>query len=66
MEIAGVDVPTFEQVKTDIIHRDKNDSSRAVAPLRKAKDAVEIDTSSMTLDQVVHAMENIVRSRIKI
>ncbi|MEO5968296.1 MAG: (d)CMP kinase [Bdellovibrionia bacterium] len=66
MEASGVDVPAFEEIKTDIINRDKSDSTRLVAPLKKAKEAIEIDTSSMTLDQVVHAMENMVRSRLKL
>lgn len=66
IEISGVDVPTFEEVKTDIMNRDKSDSTRLVAPLKKAKEAIEIDTSSMTLDQVVQAMGNIVRSRLKL
>jgi cytidylate kinase len=66
MEASGMDVPTFEEVKSDIMSRDKNDTTRLVAPLKKAKEAIEIDTSSMTLDQVVQAMENIVRSRLKL
>jgi len=44
---------TFEEVKKDIIYRDKNDSSRDFAPLTKAKDAVEIDSTHMTVEQVV-------------
>lgn len=40
---------TIEDISRQIIERDKYDSSRAVSPLRKAEDAIEIDTSSMTL-----------------
>lgn len=43
---------TLEEVRRDIEYRDKNDSSRAFAPLSKAKDAIEIDTTSMTIDEV--------------
>jgi CMP/dCMP kinase len=43
--------------------RDQRDSTRAVSPLRKADDAVEIDTSGLTPDEVVAAMEKVVRSR---
>ncbi|HEX2926158.1 MAG TPA: (d)CMP kinase [Ruminiclostridium sp.] len=43
----------FEEVREDMIYRDHNDSSRAFAPLKKVPDAVEIDSTSMTIDEVV-------------
>lgn len=42
-----------EQVQRDIEYRDKNDSCRDLAPLARAADAVEIDTTDMTIDEVV-------------
>lgn len=48
----GQDV-TFEQVLADIQQRDYNDMNRAVTPLKKAEDAVEIDSTSMTIEDVV-------------
>jgi cytidylate kinase len=44
---------SFEEVKKDIEYRDKNDSSRAFAPLSKADDAVEVDTTGMSIEQVI-------------
>lgn len=44
---------TFEDVKNDIIRRDKNDMSRAASPLKKADDAIELDTTGKTLEEVV-------------
>lgn len=44
---------SFDDVKNDIITRDKNDSSRNFAPLVKAVDAIELDTTEMTVDEVV-------------
>ena len=44
---------TLEEVASDIQRRDHADSTRAVAPLRKADDAVELDSSNLTLDEVV-------------
>lgn len=64
LEAAGTDAPSFEEVKAQIIARDHGDMTRKVAPLKKATDAVEIDTSVLTLDQVVQKMENTVRSRL--
>jgi CMP/dCMP kinase len=43
----------LEQLKQEIATRDKLDSEREVAPLKKAKDAIEIDTTSLTIPQVV-------------
>jgi cytidylate kinase len=45
--------PVFAEVLADLERRDQADSTRAVAPLRKAEDAVELDSSDLTLDQVV-------------
>ncbi len=48
----GQDV-TFEGVLSDIKQRDYNDTHRAVTPLRQAEDAVLIDSSDMSIEQVV-------------
>ena len=47
------DAMTLDEVAADIQRRDHADSTRAVAPLRKADDAVELDSSNLTLDEVV-------------
>ena len=52
------------QVLTALMERDRRDSTRSVAPLRKAADAVEVDTSEMTLDQVVDAVVGVVRDKV--
>lgn len=44
---------TFEQVLADINERDFQDKNRAVAPLKQALDACVIDTTSMSIDEVV-------------
>lgn len=44
---------TFQEILADQERRDHADSTRAVAPLRKAEDASLLDSSTMTLDQVV-------------
>lgn len=43
----------FEAVLNEVIGRDKIDSSRAVAPLKQADDAIYIDSTTMTIEQVV-------------
>jgi len=44
---------TSEEVSSDLANRDNIDSTRAVGPLKKAEDAVYIDTSDLSIDQVV-------------
>lgn len=45
--------PVFEEILRDQQRRDEADSTRAVAPLRRADDAVELDSSGLGLEQVV-------------
>ena len=51
------------EVLAAVSERDRRDSTRSVAPLCRADDAVELDTSDLRLDQVVDAVVDIVRSR---
>lgn len=44
----------YNQLKAEIEQRDYNDKNRDFAPLRKADDAIEIDTSFMTVEQVIN------------
>lgn len=52
------------KLKEEIALRDKLDSERAVAPLKKAEDAIEIDTTSLTIHEVVSQILDIVMQRI--
>lgn len=54
----------LEQLKKEIAARDKLDSEREVAPLRKAEDAVEIDTTSKSIDEVVDLIMALAMERI--
>ncbi len=51
----------FETVKKDIIYRDKNDSEREFAPLRKAEDATLVDTSDMTVEEVIDTVTKMIK-----
>lgn len=53
----------YDKVLSDINERDKNDSSRAFAPLKKADDAVEIDSSDMTIEQVIAVIDEILSQK---
>ena len=43
----------FDEVLRDIEKRDHDDMTRALNPLRKAEDAVEIDTTGLSIDEVI-------------
>ena len=50
----------IEQIQTDIEARDRSDSSRAVGPLKPADDAVTVDTTDLTIEQVVEKLFSMV------
>ena len=51
----------FDTVLADVIRRDEADSSRATSPLRPAQDAVVVDTSAMSPEEVLNALITIVK-----
>ncbi|KKE79445.1 (d)CMP kinase [Oceanobacillus caeni] len=55
----------LEELKEDIKKRDEMDMNREVSPLIKADDAVEVDTTSLTIDEVVQEILNVVSSYLK-
>ncbi len=66
LEASGADAPSYEEVKQQIALRDQGDMTRTVAPLRKAAEALELDTSKFTLDEVVEWMESKVRDKLRL
>ena len=54
----------YEEILADIIKRDEQDINREVAPLIKAKDAVEIDSSNMSIEEVVNLILNKIQEKI--
>ena len=53
----------FETIRADIIQRDYQDSHREFRPLKKAEDAVEIDSTDMSIDSVVDTMMAFIEAR---
>lgn len=60
------DKSSYEEVLNDMRYRDKNDSSRQIAPLKAAEDSVLIDTTDISLDDSINAVLNIITERLKI
>ena len=57
------DPSTYEQVLEDIKQRDYNDTHRDIAPLKKADDAVEVDSTKLTLDEVIDEIVRIIKEK---
>lgn len=53
----------IDVIEKDIIERDKQDMNREVSPLKQAEDAVLVDTSDMTIDEVVNKICDIARGK---
>ncbi len=59
----GMDVK-YEDVLSDMIKRDYDDSHRAIAPLKQADDAVLADTSGNTLEESIELILSIIKERL--
>ena len=53
---------SYEEVLKNIIDRDKRDSSREIEPLKKAEDAILIDSTNLEINEVVTAIEKIIKN----
>lgn len=63
-EVEGVTGQTFEEVERDLRIRDRNDSSRSLAPLKPAPDAVRIDSTALSLEAVINTMLAHIQTRL--
>lgn len=54
---------SYEEVLENIKDRDYRDSNREIAPLRKAEDAIYIDSSDMTIEEVVNKVIDIINEK---
>jgi len=62
--IARGEPSIYERVRAEIEARDARDSGRAVAPMRKADDAVEIDSTDLTPEQVLERALAVIDARV--
>ena len=56
-------VSTYEEVLKDLNQRDYQDTHREIAPLKQAEDAVLLDTTNMSFEEVVQAIEDLAKER---
>ncbi|MBE7085416.1 MAG: (d)CMP kinase [Clostridiales bacterium] len=58
------EVVDFDKLHAEIVARDKQDSEREFSPLVCAKDAVVVDTSSMSIEEVIATIKSYIQSKI--
>jgi pantoate ligase/cytidylate kinase len=56
LQAQGIDDINLQQLEQDIQRRDEQDSNRAIAPLKKADDAIELITDNLSIDEVISAI----------
>lgn len=61
-EEKGIEM-SYEEILENIKFRDNNDKTSSVAPLKQAEDAMYVDTTSLTIDEVVDKIEKIILSK---
>lgn len=61
----GIDVE-YNTILQDIINRDNHDSNREVDPLRKAEDALEIDSTNLSIIEVTNKISEIIKNQLSI
>ncbi|OUN07953.1 cytidylate kinase [Flavonifractor sp. An92] len=54
----------YEEVLKDLVERDAKDSGRAAAPLRRAEDAVEVDTTGCSLEESLERLLSVIRAGV--
>lgn len=57
----GVDCD-LDKIKTDILYRDKNDSTRKVSPLKQSEDATLLDTTGLSFCEAVEKVKELIRN----
>ena len=59
----GEDV-SYDDVLSDMVYRDQNDSTRSAAPLKSAADAITLDSTELTVTQTIDAVDFIIKERL--
>lgn len=57
---------SLDEIKQDLIKRDIQDTTREVSPLKKADDAIEVDTSEYTVDETASVVIDLLKERVEI
>jgi pantoate ligase/cytidylate kinase len=66
LEQRGYPSVPLEELEKEIEERDRSDSHRLLSPLKKAVDAIEVDTDGLTIEAVTHRIVSLYRERVKL
>jgi cytidylate kinase len=56
----------LNKIQEEIRQRDHQDITRPIAPLKQAKDAILVDTSNMTINEVITTLQRIIKEKIPV
>ena len=59
----GIDGGSYDEILNNIIERDYRDSHREIAPLKKAEDAIYLDSTNLTIEQVVEKVIELIDAK---
>ena len=62
----GILNETYEQILENVKQRDFNDSTREISPLRRAEDAIYVDSTDLTIDEVANKIIGIIKEKVQI
>lgn len=66
LEIKGTKIEqSYEEILNDMRKRDFEDRNREIAPLKMAKDAILVDTTDLSIDEVVSKINNLILDRMR-
>lgn len=57
-------ISDYDQILKDIIERDKRDSTREISPLKKADDAIVVDSTNLSIEEVVNKIVELAKERM--
>ena len=61
----GILNETYEQILENVKQRDFNDSTREISPLRRAEDAIYVDSTELTIDEVANKIIEIIKEKVQ-
>ena len=59
------EIVNHQDILKNVINRDETDQTRTIAPLEKAKDAIEIDTSNFSLEEVIQKIVDLAKTKME-
>ena len=59
------EIVNHQDILKNVINRDETDQTRTIAPLEKSKDAIEIDTSNFSLEEVIEKIVNLAKTKME-